>query len=566
MFLIEKKRVQLLKKDKITFTKDSFDSVKQRCALYIEIKFNDSIIHIVNLHLEVKDIDSHNKKQIFVKKDAYRMRQIKKILNKYANNVKNNCIILGDFNSTSIFNFLATTHKFISVFGHNIPYLTSIYHNFIDNILYNDYCSNIKPIYAATYKTDLSDHLPIIADFIIKPINNEKQCTDVNFHKSRYQPSNLPIIARFIKTHKIRNIDIILNKQIIDNLPRLEDDGFNCVLVNEPIYLYKGMQVDEKNDNEKILNNYANKPTWYSSAQIALYYVNNNKNKIHTYKTSCGLKLIDLMDGGNVKKLHELLYLKLKLQVIEFKKYYKILIDEKVEEFQKKKEKVEKEIDEIVEKEEEEQKHENEDEEKKQKNNVLKDQDNDNTINIIFQDIDFIITNFTKTKYADTLKKLMLFKHVFETCLGYGITWNEQFNRISAWLNESNPRKMKGTEVLSIPCFPNDAIRIKIKDTFYSHLKEDINRCSVTLEMDILLAECINELINIDGWITSTVPSLWHRYNIFHEEICIFVSRGKIKKIETNVDMSKIVDINEYPYNNELYIKLESLCPSKIIK
>ena len=86
--------------------------------------------------------------------------------------------------------------------------------------------------------------------------------------------------------------------------------------------------------------------------------------------------------------------------------------------------------------------------------------------------------------------------------------------------------------------------------SFHSHRKQDLNRASIYINSDKIMAQAISEFYNVDGYISHTVPSLWHRNGIFHEEICIFNQRSCLKRTNNNI----VIDVdNEFPYSNIIF-------------
>jgi len=139
------------------------------------------------------------------------------------------------------------------------------------------------------------------------------------------------------------------------------------------------------------------------------------------------------------------------------------------------------------------------------------------------------------------------------TC--YDITWEEQ--HICNYLN-INIAEQRHNYPDDTFCNTetNNAIRFVMnngfQDNYFSHIKEDLNRWSITKHADELLLDAILYVFNVDGYISYSVPSLFHRYYIFHNEIAVKKPIG-IFKLNSLQSVKYTPNLVHYPYTNKLF-------------
>jgi len=171
------------------------------------------------------------------------------------------------------------------------------------------------------------------------------------------------------------------------------------------------------------------------------------------------------------------------------------------------------------------------------------------------QNIQYIISNHGGYDIVKELGKLIVYKKTIYVCTGYNVDWEEQLTIIKSYfrtLSSKNVKYNTGKErFVSSKC--NKQIIYRINNNLYSGEKEHLNKVSLTLGMDNLLSECLSKFLNIDGYISHTVPSLWHRYNIFHEELAIFGSRGGIELVDNDLSIFNKASELDYPYSNSIF-------------
>ena len=177
----------------INFNETFYKLTKNKCAIGVNITYDNTDINIINVHLERDDIN-------------IQIRQLKKIL---SNIIIEDSILVGDFNRENINDILKLNkidyHNTFK-YGKYIPYLTSLYHKIIDYILIPNCLKKIICNNTYVYYTNISDHLPIISDFIINTENNEDECYYNNYYKNRYPPHISSY--KYIVSNKTKGINI----------------------------------------------------------------------------------------------------------------------------------------------------------------------------------------------------------------------------------------------------------------------------------------------------------------------------------------------------------------------
>lgn len=280
-------------------------------------------------------------------------------------------------------------------------------------------------------------------------------------------------------------------------------DESEIKVVNIPIgeKLYKGVPKHVVIGNDSIENMYASANSWYTKSCISLYYVNNETQKVNTYQTIRNLKLFYLMDHNNLKKIMDKINREIEDTIIDLSKMVFVPKDK--------------------------------------------------------LNIKYIIKNYHNYDETIKIKKLLFWKKAIKISTGYNIEWKEQLELIMEYLDVFPGNKLlkknNGFEKF-VDTETNKEVIYSINENIYSGHKDGLNKVSLTLGLDNVLADCIKNYFNIDGYISHTVPSLWHRYNIFHEEMCIFVSRGTLERIHEEHNLDKILKYEcDYPFNNPIF-------------
>lgn len=123
--------------------------------------------------------------------------------------------------------------------------------------------------------------------------------------------------------------------------------------------------------------------------------------------------------------------------------------------------------------------------------------------------------------------------YVLKALTGYGVNYKEQLDILKR-VDKRAKMKIDGKKKWAHTF--NDK-RIKVGADHYSHLREDLNRISITNALDRKLIKIICELYNVDGYYNWAVPSLWqigeHRVNSLqmNEEVGLCVQRGAIRSV-----------------------------------
>jgi endonuclease/exonuclease/phosphatase family metal-dependent hydrolase len=486
------------------FNQPFYKLYKNKCAIGVNITYHNNEINIINVHLERDDIN-------------IQIRQLKNILSRIP---IENSIILGDFNRENINDILKLNKiDFHNTFkyGKYFPYLTSLYHKVIDYILIPNCEKIIVCNDTYIYYTKISDHLPIISDFSINTKSNKLECYYNNYYKNRYPPVNssykyivnkysesIGIDIKFIKpdwdsfkNYSLASETIIINK-ITYNL--------NICNFHPNTLFYKGMEnMDSILDNDMIDNSHAQNHAWYSNINIASYYVRNEKDSIYEYKLIRPIKLFILMDINNLTTLYDILIMKLKENIRIFMENKNINhIFERINLLQ-------------------------------YNINLLSDFD---LLKLTYE----IIKLYPKLDFDSSINEIHLickYIDIIKMTTGFNITWKEQHILICNYLNiDITIDRHNYPDDIFYDVETKNAIRFVMnnyfQDNYFSHIKEDLNRCSITKHADELLLDAILYVFNVDGYISYSVPSLFHRYYIFHNEIAVKESIGIFKLNSTD--------------------------------
>ena len=519
-------------------SKTFYSSKKQRCVICCKCVYNQTELNIVNLHLETQEFNKRLN-----------------ILNNIMKNIIKlpNPILVGDFNDTSIGQYLKLKMFENTYLPHTYPEMTSKYNKTIDYIFYHK-CSDIQIINSGIFYTDISDHFPVYTDLTI--INNtsidcKRKKPDepiYNWHITRYQPAKE--IFKIKITNRITNKpEKILNIQFNNSSPfqmntntdnpnirmfevineQFSNLNFKIIKINKGYKLYKGVKKATMNmDNDDISNMYAKKPSWYSTKEIAYYYLNSEDYAVNEYELIRDIKLFYLMDNDNIKNLLKLIYDKLRNKINEIMNTRPITyqindicktldlsrVDCKLKE--------------------------------KCGMNIIQAIIDNNCLN---QVIDYIINKYWHLDITQEIYTLREYIKILYMSTGYDITWEEQYSMIANWLHEERPRNKSETDHYETD---NNTIIYQINNSLHSHKKEHLNRVSLTLNTDTIMINAICDIINLDGYISHTVPSLWHSYGTFPEELALINSRGALKKTTFKFIPSDLTDM-DYPYSNLVF-------------
>jgi hypothetical protein len=137
-----------------------------------------------------------------------------------------------------------------------------------------------------------------------------------------------------------------------------------------------------------------------------------------------------------------------------------------------------------------------------------------------------LIDNFIK----ETVDKI----NIIKALTGYNCNYKEQLEFLS---NFDRKAKNKIDNRNKLLYAYNNNTRVKVKDDIYSHLHDDLNRISITTNLDRKLLDIICSLYNVDGYYNWNVPSIWEygMYSdspVMNEEIGLCIQRGNITKID----------------------------------
>jgi hypothetical protein len=122
--------------------------------------------------------------------------------------------------------------------------------------------------------------------------------------------------------------------------------------------------------------------------------------------------------------------------------------------------------------------------------------------------------------------------NILKALTGYGVNYKEQLEILKR-LDKRAKMKIDGKKKWAHTF--NDK-RIKVGTNYYSHLREDLNRISITNALDRKLIKIICELYNVDGYYNWIVPSLWEIGEyvdtlLMNEEVGLCVQRGAIRSV-----------------------------------
>ena len=122
--------------------------------------------------------------------------------------------------------------------------------------------------------------------------------------------------------------------------------------------------------------------------------------------------------------------------------------------------------------------------------------------------------------------------NILKALTGYGVNYKEQLDILKR-VDKRAKMKIDG-KTKWVHTFNEK--RIKVGADHYSHLREDLNRISITNSLDRKLIKIICELYNVDGYYNWIVPSLWEIGEyvdtlLMNEEVGLCVQRGAIRSI-----------------------------------
>lgn len=308
-------------------------------------------------------------------------------------------------------------------------------------------------------------------------------------------------------------------------LGKINENDFDMFILNTGANIYKCMDKTSITTTD-VKNNHAGKPSWYGSLSTANGYIGNHKNTraIHQFKTIRNLKLLDLLNTNNIKRIVTDLENK---QIDDLKKF----ID----------------------------KH----------NHILKYK----YININIYNHDNIVNDITKI--IMNIYNIYAIKSEWHNLTQYFSRLIHQINSIKLATGYHTTLKIQSEE-MSLPISKTDLNRYFIAETdiddkineypilyksnttTYGHTLDSLNRVS-TFKTDIEMTKLLVEHYNFDGYYGKQVPSLFH--GVFLDEICIFCSRGTIERVTDG-----LFDWQNSNYNTNLLNQLSQIDQHLLIK
>lgn len=119
----------------------------------------------------------------------------------------------------------------------------------------------------------------------------------------------------------------------------------------------------------------------------------------------------------------------------------------------------------------------------------------------------------TFDRTGDKIYNYLWLKYVKAT--GYGIEWND-FKKKS--VASGDPRGLANVETFT---WNNQSVVFKYGDEIFGPGSKELNRASF-MSGDVSMCDAIRYFTEADGYIGHASPSLWHRHNIFHQEVALF--------------------------------------------
>lgn len=135
----------------------------------------------------------------------------------------------------------------------------------------------------------------------------------------------------------------------------------------------------------------------------------------------------------------------------------------------------------------------------------------------------------------DGIKQYINDLYILKVTTGYNMSYKEQLDCLRNFKNSRINYKLNRKKKWK---YNYNNIRLNINGEIYSHLKEDLNRISITTNLDRKMASIIcNNCNDIDGYYNWYVPSLWefgefgNNNMILDEEICLCKYKDSLKMI-----------------------------------
>ena len=275
-----------------------------------------------------------------------------------------------------------------------------------------------------------------------------------------------------VRTSDVQEIDIGNLPDVFTNTPRVSEHGVTLVELPVGTTLHKAMTIPSRGlvDETDIFNIYAGTNSWVTNLNGAQQYANWGYGDIVSFEVIEKLQLFDISVIAN----WEIILSKLNDQL-------KILRDKKIP------------------------------------SNV---------------------SPYAQKYIQQEIDRLLFQQKIIHLTIGYGVTWKKQQqlllefgDAITDDFNYHPKEQLKRRN-----CNPNDWFSVNNRPTVlrsttstFGWRDKDLNRVSFTTALDNIMANTITQFINVDGYYSGKVPSLFHRYGVFNEEIAIHVPRDKLR-------------------------------------
>lgn len=157
------------------------------------------------------------------------------------------------------------------------------------------------------------------------------------------------------------------------------------------------------------------------------------------------------------------------------------------------------------------------------------------------------VSSYAQKYIQKEIDRLLFQQKIIHLTIGYGVTWKKQQQLLlefgDAITNDFtyHPRE----QLKRRNCSSNDWFSVNNKPTVlrsttstFGSRDKDLNRVSFTTALDNIMASTITQFLNVDGYYSGKVPSLFHRYGVFNEEIAVHVPRDKLKILNITCERS----------------------------
>jgi len=134
-------------------------------------------------------------------------------------------------------------------------------------------------------------------------------------------------------------------------------------------------------------------------------------------------------------------------------------------------------------------------------------------LNLLYDEADKVDKADKGGRSRGSIYNYLWLKYVKAT--GFGIEWND-FKKKS--VASGDPRGIADVETFT---FDGNSVIFAYRGETFGPGQDDLNRASF-MSGDVSMCDAIRYFTNTDGYIGHASPSLWHRHNIFHQEVALF--------------------------------------------